>query len=112
MIHLLFHVVTYRASVPAAQHLASEPDVSRAVLGKGRRKIGGVAVALVFGVTLHIVSDDPAKRSIGAAEPTASDPDRTVAILEDALDAAPLRGQSERLAVLEAVYAVIGGHPQ
>src|SRR4029077_20458856 len=42
----------------------------------------------------------------------ASNPDCTVVILEDALDAAPLDGRIECLAVPEAVQAMIGAHPQ
>src|SRR5258708_30323465 len=74
--------------------------------------MGGVAVALVLGVARQIVSNDSAKRPLDAAHATASNPDCTVVILEDALHAAPLDRQAECLAVLEAVQAVIGGHPQ
>src|ERR1700689_5496041 len=74
--------------------------------------MGGVAVALVLGVTLQIVFNDSAKRPLDAAHASASNPDRTGMILDDALDAAPFDPETECLAVLEAVQTMKGGHPQ
>src|SRR4029077_2271574 len=78
----------------------------------GGRKTGRVAIALALGVTSRIVSDDSAERPLNATHASASNPDCAVVILEDALHAAPRDGRTECLAVLEAVQAIIGTHPQ
>jgi hypothetical protein len=65
--------------------------------------MGGVAFALVLGITLQIVSNDSAKCPLEAAHMTASNPDCTGVILENALHPAPFDRKTECLAVFEAV---------
>src|ERR1700759_3799068 len=75
MIHLLFHVMAYGVSIPAAKHLASEPDVPCSILGKRSCKESRVAITLVLGIARQLVAEDATKRSLHASHARSSIPD-------------------------------------
>ena len=106
MIHLFLHEVAHGGAVPAAQHQASEPDVTDAVFREG---LYGCATALV--VTLQVVPGDLAKQSLLVAL-VLSNPDSVSVISDDVLHASLVTREPEPGSVLEAVQTGIGAHPQ